>query len=478
MRVASFPRTDRPPRWLSLLVVATAFAIALMGTRDRIGGWNDASRLATVECLVDYHTLAIDRSIYVDVAHAPVPPACPGLLDLGTGDKLWIDGHFYSDKSPVPALLMAGVYRVWQGWTGRTARACPEHFVWWMSFTSSGIAYVIAVWCIFQLGGPLGLPVGIRLALTAGFAVATVAPIYAQQVNNHVLLLAVAAALMLGMAHLAKQTRDGSSLLHASLGFWAGLAYTIDLGAGPVLLVCVLGLVVYRVRSVRSVLVYLLAACPWLILHHAVNYAVGGTFRPANAVAEYLMWPGSPFHEGNITGSWNHPSFARFLRYALDLPFGRRGILGHNLALFLAWLGFLALLRFRPRELPEIITAGCCAAGIWLTYAIGSNNLSGLCCSVRWLVPLLAPCFFILAVLLRDHRDLVPDFLILSGWSALIAALFCIQGGLWEAYKVPGFFFIYAAALLSWGAYHLRRMIAASAGTKYHQPGIELPTGC
>src|SRR5437899_11778232 len=101
-----------------ICVLSAAVTVALLSAHCYAGGWNDGSRLATVECLVDYHTLAIDRSIFVQVpprdgsaTPSPYPDDEPDLLSHGTGDKLLIQGHFYSDKSPVPALLMAGLYQ-------------------------------------------------------------------------------------------------------------------------------------------------------------------------------------------------------------------------------------------------------------------------------------------------------------------------------------------------------------------------------
>src|ERR1700722_334784 len=95
-------------------IIGLALALACVGAMNHASSWNDGSRLATVECLVDQHTWAIDHSLFVEV-----PPASPGrvlpysadqtlLLQQGTLDKLCINGHFYSDKSPVPALLLAG----------------------------------------------------------------------------------------------------------------------------------------------------------------------------------------------------------------------------------------------------------------------------------------------------------------------------------------------------------------------------------
>ena len=74
------------------------------------------------------------------------------LSTRGTLDKLFINGHYYSDKSPVPALFMAGVYAALQALTGLTARDRPDLFCWALTLLTSGVAYVVAVWSVFRLG--------------------------------------------------------------------------------------------------------------------------------------------------------------------------------------------------------------------------------------------------------------------------------------------------------------------------------------
>src|SRR5262249_12863464 len=153
------------------LVLVSALTVAVLSARPYAGGWNDGSRLATVECLVEEHTLAIDHSIFVQVpstesaSAAPYEPDGTGIETHGTGDKLFINGHFYSDKSPVPALVMAVCYQGYRWLTGWTAAAHPDRFCYWMTLTSSGLAYVLAVWCLFQMGGVLRLPLPLRLML-------------------------------------------------------------------------------------------------------------------------------------------------------------------------------------------------------------------------------------------------------------------------------------------------------------------------
>jgi hypothetical protein len=445
MSVPSVPIRDRQELTCRALVVAIGLAIAAISALPYAGSWNDGSRLATVECLVDYHTLAIDRSIFVHVplpedlaTPSPYPLDEPDLLLHGTGDKLWIHGHYYSDKSPVPALLLAGVYQGWKWCTGATARQRPDSFCYWMTLASSGLPYVIAVYCIFHLGGPLRLPRPLRLALTASFALATVALPYVRQVNNHILLLGVAAILFLLLARLAQGTTAGRipKWSPLALGSLAGLGYTIDLGAGPVLVICAFALVAFRCRRLTPVSLFVLTALPWVTLHHVLNYLVGGTFKPANAVAEYFQWPGCTFNAQNMTGTWQHANVFSFLIYAADLLVGKRGFLGYNPALLLAMPALVLGVRRRSVERPELLAAAVWCGGTWLLYALTSNNSSGQCCSIRWFVPLLAPGYYALAVFLREYRHFQWEFALLSGCGAVIAGL-SWRHGPWMKHMVP-----------------------------------------
>lgn len=458
------PFSGRGYPWVGFLVVASAIALAAATARPYAGGWNDGSRLATVEALVDRHTLAIDDSLFVRLPPAGAPsPYLPDdpFLGRGTLDKLYIDGHYYSDKSPVPALLLAGVYQVWQAATGLTARKRPDLFCLVMTLASSGLAYVVAVWCIFQIGGAVGLGGAARLALTATFGLATVALPYAAHVNNHALLLGVTAALMLGFVRLAAARAAGRIPWGwlAALGTLTGFGYSIDLGVGPVLVLCAAALVVYRCRRLVPVALFAAAALPWLVLHHAVNYAVGGTLVPANAVAAYFDWPGSPFGAANLTGGWKHESVAHFLVYAASLLGGKQGFLGHNPTLFLLLPGLWYLLRRAP-ELPEVLFAYALCGGTWLVYAINSNNYSGPCLSIRWFVPLLAPAYYLLAVGLKRCPQALRDLLLLGLAGAALTAFGWWQGP-WIHHMVPGLWQVQAAALIGLVEYRLRgRLIA------------------
>src|SRR5262249_24812928 len=207
-------------------------------------------------------------------------------------------------------------------------------------------------------------------------------------------------------------------------------------------------------------LFFALAALPWLALHHAINYAIGGSWKPANANPSYFRWPGSPFDAGNLTGSWIHHSTGSFLLYAASMLVGKRGFFGHNLPLFLTLPAVVVLLRHHRENWREVLWAIGCCGGTWLLYAATSNNSSGLCLSIRWFVPLLAPAYYVLALFLQRYPQYRIDFLLLSVLGGPLILL--APEGPWMSHMVPFFWPIQAAALVSWALWHLLRGRMAS----------------
>ncbi|HEV3344180.1 MAG TPA: hypothetical protein VG125_27640 [Pirellulales bacterium] len=476
-RAAASPAVASRRRTAELCLIAAATVVALASARDFAGGWNDGSRLATVESLVDGHTLAIDDSIFVrSPATADEPnPYTPGdeaLRTQGTKDKLLIRGHFYSDKSPLPAFWLAAWYKILQSSTGLVAREHPRLFCYLMAVVSSGMAYVVTVWSIWRLALRRGLPLTACVLLAASLALATIALPYTRHVNNHILLLEVVGLLMLTLDRLAElddggRGRRSVGLASAAAGTLVALGYGFDLGMGPVLLISTAALVTWRTRKPAAIACFALAALPWLAAHHAVNYLTGGTFGPANSVAEYLAWPGSPFSTRNMTGGWGHETMWHFLVYAAALLVGKHGFIDYNLPLWLAVGGLLMLGRRRGTVSPEIVFAAALTAGSWLLYAALSNNYSGPCCSIRWFVPLLVPAYYVLIVLLRERPVLVRDLALLSVPGAILCAGLWWRGP-WEG-KVPlALWPLNAAALIGWSLVGLRRRTstacAAAAG--------------
>jgi hypothetical protein len=445
-------------RWNRPLLAFT-IAIALAGTRPYAGSWNDGSRLATVESLVDDRSLAIDHSIFV-VPAGPMSPYPAGSLAsrCGTLDKLQIQGHYYSDKGPVPAVLMALLYGLLQLCTGLHARTAPHAFCFWMNALSSGLAYVVAVAGMDRLAQVVELAGMRRWLFTSSFALSTVALVYLQHVNNHILLLAAMSLITLNLVHLAKTSQHGetSGRRLGVLGLTAGFGYTFDLGLGPPLLLTLVGLVAWRTRRAASIVVFLMGSLPPIALHHAVNYWIGGTWGPANSVAAYFTWPGSPFNPSTMTGSLHHHSVRHALKYAWQMVFGARGFALHNLPIVLVGPALIGAWRRRDLYLPEITWACvCCGGGFW-AYVLLSKNFSGVCLTIRWFVPFLAPAYLLIALHLKHVPHAAMDLGVLSAWGATMMALNW-PAGPWVAGPIPGFWWLVGGALGSFLALQLGR---------------------
>jgi hypothetical protein len=136
-----------------------------------------------------------------------------------------------------------------------------------------------------------------------------------------------------------------------------------------------------------------------------------------------------------MTGAWNHESPAGAGLYALDLLFGKKGFLLFALPLVQTLAGSYWLLRHRYAERSAVIALGAWAIATWLLYAATSRNLSGFCLSVRWFVPLLAPGYAALMILVRDYPRTRRPAAILLACSALLATEL-VARGTWSA-RVP-----------------------------------------
>jgi hypothetical protein len=461
------PPVDRArPAWLGAVVIGAAVLVALVSARPYANSSNDGSRLATVEALVDFHTLAIDDSLFVrpppTSASTQSLPYPRDYLDFstrdggvvrgwgplatnGAGDKILVHGHYYSEKPPLQGLWLAAIYQGLQGAFGLQVRQNPALFTYLMTLASSGFAYVVAVWGVWRLLRTVGLPLHLEIGVLVSFALGSLAPTYARHVNAHLPLLACAALLL---ASLFDPDQPPSVLRALSWGTLCGLAYAHETPTGGLLTLAACGYVLVRWRRVLPVLLLGLAALPWAAIHHVVCYSFAGTWRPVNTIVEYFDFPGSEFDRFNLTGFWNHKSLGEFGYYALALLFGNRGFVQSNLPLFLALCAPVVLLR---RRLPEALGVLCCcfwAAATWLLFAALSVNYSGACCSVRWFLPLLAPGYYLLALLLRERPAWRSDFWLLAAAGLVLGAAMW-WGGTWVA-EPPLFLAVQTAAVVLW----------------------------
>lgn len=435
-------------------VSALVMLFAIIGVRPYAGSWNDGSRLAAVESLLDRGTLSIDDSMFVKPAlspagHSPYPLDDSSLQARGTLDKLLIRGHYHSDKPPVISIAMAALYAPIQ-WLdlAPSPDTNPERFIWILTEATAVAAFAVTLISMHSLGRLIGLSGWAQAIWFSAFALGTFALAYTRHVNNHILQLAVAAVWCLLSVRMANGNIEGwkSIVLGVILGTALGFGYNLDLGSGPLMFFSAILLLAARDRRPLPVLVTAMAASPWIAACHWANLTIGGVTGPLNAVPEYLAWPGSPFSTGNMTGVMRH-SPTGFLLYAGSLLGGKHGVVVHNLPLFLCFPALATLGRSKWR-LELLAGLGWCG-GAWILYSLMSNNHSGGSCSVRWFVPFLAPGFFLLATYLAACPDRIADLAVLGGWGTILGLTMWWVGP-WTTRMIPGLWPVVGCALASW----------------------------
>jgi hypothetical protein len=471
--IATTARTNRAVRVALALAALTA---AAAGTRPYAGGWNDGSRLATVEALVDFGTMAIDDSIFVSPWRADPAGGTPYAPShtSGTLDKLFIGNHFYSDKSPLPAVVMSAQYALLQCAAGIVARRNAAAFSYWMAVLAAGVSFAFAIAGMFTLSSAVLRSTGAAILTTSSFGVSTTALVYACAVNNHIVLLALAAWAMVMWHRIV--TAEPHAPRHrpvVELGLLSGAAYAVDLGVGPMLLLASAALVAGTRRHPAAVASLLAGAAPFILLHHVINYRIGGTFMPASAVPDYFAYAGSAFDAHTLTGRWHHAGIAHFLAYAFDLLAGRRGFVWHNLPLLLVPPALISLWPMRTKvvEWPALTCGTAFMAASWLSYAALSTNHSGVCVSIRWFVPWLAPSYYTIAVWLRERPAVWRSFTALSGCGTVMGILMWRLGP-WTFSPVPFFWVWVASAVITWVGLtvHERRSISLSRPLFFEAP--------
>ena len=382
---------------------------AAAGARPYAGCWNDGSRLAAVESLLARGTLAIDGSIFVEPP-PDAPPYAPGSPAnvTGTYDKLYIGGHYYSDKPAVVTVLMAAAY--WPlMWLGAPAPGRPPGHLLSASWQSSRARRVTprpSAAC-GPSGGASALAPRVRLGWLAAFAFATVAPAYTRQVNNHIMQLAVLAGMCALLARAAATGGIGGATA-AGLGHAGRAGLQPGSGKRP------------ASRGGRGTAGDL-ARPPGRAGAgvHARGAAVGGgrnvgeLLHRRRAEADEHGAGIQPVAGVPVQPPTNMTGFSRYgpvdqVRYCYCLLFGTPGFVTHNLPLWLAAAAGWGVLRKPFAGRAELLAALAWCAATWLLYGLLSNNYSGKCVSIRWFVPFLAPGFWLLAVVLRGPAAPAP----------------------------------------------------------------------
>jgi len=323
-------------------------------THSHVGSFNDRSRLAAVESRVARGTWVIDESPF-----------------SRTVDRIYVDGHFYSDKPPVLTAIASGVYTVLHkcfhlsldaGWCDFDEGPChcrafcddsPDWAYYLLTLTLIGLPSALMLALFYHATGLFGLDNPAALLLTAALGLATQVFPYSTVFNSHV---PATACLLAGFYALLRAQKPGFGVddLSAQTGknlvspFWlfiagllTALAFTFDLGAG-LFFVAFFGYAVWGHQ--RRAWPYLLGGLfpiTWMIL---LDYQIVGNPLPPYMYTAGYDYPGSRFPQ-TIAGN---RSPENVLIYGLRLLFGDHGLFAFSPVLLWAVVALVLVWRNRP----------------------------------------------------------------------------------------------------------------------------------
>src|SRR3954468_5413670 len=226
---------ERPPMvrpWglaapILVLVVCLPMLRPLRHTTDI--SENERSRLASIEAIVEKHTLAIDGPLYFQ-------PTSNVTTGAGTPD------HHYSSQPPVMAALLAGPYWLMHK-LGLSFESNPALSTYLLTLIGVTLPVAGCAGLVYRMGRLFELkrPWRATLAIAAVFGSGLVS--YATVLNSHAPAAFFVLAACASFFHAGLTRRVGRSYAWLGLaGLCAAFAATIDLGAS-VYLVLLIGII-------------------------------------------------------------------------------------------------------------------------------------------------------------------------------------------------------------------------------------------
>ena len=404
-------------RWFGVVLFLAFLLLWALLTKVYTHSWQEESRMATVQTLVEQGTFIIDHTEF-----------------NRTGDKVFINEHFYSDKTPLLSVAAASAYAILHNAFGLTLdpticvpdedpAACRAFtptgtrftaFYWLTMIFIGGSASLLVVlfWrAMLNAGASGSLATALAVALGLASPLAPYSIVFAGHVPAALCLFAGFVILiqrchseprrgeesLSPIANVPGQRRDSSSRKNASrndttasswkfflAGFFISLAANIDLTLA--VFIVAFGLWIMFTQW-RKLLPYLLGALVPFAISAAINYWAAGTIMPLYFDPKAYDFVGTVLNTtvGGTNGFYS-PDFG--LRYTYNMFIGERGLFAFTPMLIFAFIGMAVA--FKQRRQRGLIVTVLLGSLLFAAYLIlRTDNFGGLAWGTRWFVPLM-----------------------------------------------------------------------------------------
>jgi hypothetical protein len=393
---------------------------------------NEKARLATVQAIVEHHTLEVSQTSFRDsrdlIYRTGVPPQ---------GQK----HDLYSKQPPVMAALLAGPYTVLDR-MGINFDSNASLTMYLLTLLGSTLPVAGAAGLIYRMGRLFELRRPWRMALAIAGVFGTGLVSYATVLNPHApaaaLILATCSALI--YASLSKSRGNAYAWL-AAAGLCASFAAAIDPGTAAFLILLPLVIVALRwpVKARCFGLGwYILGAIPALALHAALTVPVTGDLRPGYLHPELAVvrssqsptGPAQPTPPASVAEE-DAPArtsvVGRSALHFVDGVLGPHGLLSHFpiLLIGLAGIGMIIHRHWPSSTKMMALVSALAAASIVGCYICLPADWGQPMFATRWFVPFVPLLVFWGGAWLRHrhHSAVWAGVALLLGFSVLTTLL-------------------------------------------------------
>jgi hypothetical protein len=392
-------------RWCGVILFIAFFLVWMLLTKVDTHSWQEESRIATVQTLVEQDTFIIDHTEF-----------------NRTGDKVFVNDHFYSDKTPLLSVAAAGAYAVLHNVFGLTldpticvpdkdVAACRAFtptgtrftaFYWLtLIFVGGSAALLVALfwWAMLRAGAGGALATALAIALGLASPIAPYSIVFAGHVPAALcifagFLLLVGPPGVEASAGLTtnRQREPAKASTPDAVGggwkfFWAGLLISLSANIDLTLAIFIaaFGLWVLVMRW-QALLPYVLGALIPFAVSAAINYWAAGTIVPLYFDPKAYDFVGTVLNT-TVGGTNGFYSWEFGLHYTYDMFVGQRGLFSFTPMLLFAFGGMaIAVKQRRQRGLVIALLSGSFVFAAYLI--LRTDNFGGLAWGTRWFVPL------------------------------------------------------------------------------------------
>lgn len=241
-------------------------------------GWSELTRVDLAMSIVDEGSFSID-SYYQN-----------------TGDRVFFDGHYFSDKPPGSSFLSVPVYFMYKNLfgvpvVGTDLYAPLSTSFSWLLFLNilliTSLLGAISVVLVYRVSKFFTNKEAHSMLLVISYALGTIVFVYSRTFMNHIIsaFLGVLALYLILRMKRDKKSKDYSLVVGLVIGFAIMNEYAMFL-----VFLALLSIFIYYFKSWKKTLLFLSGVVFFILLLGLYNYSIHGGVQPGFIYADKFLW--------------------------------------------------------------------------------------------------------------------------------------------------------------------------------------------